>query len=489
MKRACVAILAAAVASLAVWAPAPGYDAWSWLLWGREVAHGGLSTVDGPAFKPLPGGVCALLAPFGGAAPWLWVLIVRAAAVAALVLAFRLGRELAAPAPRAASQGVPRAAAPGGGRSWRPAAGGVLAAAAVGLTGGFASQAAIGGEAPLVVAFALGGLELWRAGRLRAALLCAVACALLRVEAWPFLAAVGFLAWRSGERGAVLALAVVPALWFFPEWLGSGDPLRSGARARVPNPGQPALADVPALASLEAAARIAVWPLLIGALFVRDRLVLAAGTAWVALVALMAEAGFSGEPRYALPGVALATAAGAAGLASTSNRPLVNRGSSTLTTVSVANVEPPPLAPGQFDVDATPTQPNQRGAARALLVALVVAALVIAAPHVAELAHIRAAQAHQWALANDLNRAVTAAGGTRAVLACGRPYVGRYRGPLMAYALDVTKRAVEPDEPPRPPGFVFRARLTAAAAPAPSAPPDFEDVAHAGEWEVLARCN
>src|SRR3954465_2431941 len=94
MKRACVAFLAGG-ASLAVWAPAPGYDAWSWLLWGREVAHGGLSTVDGPAFKPLPVAVCAVLAPFG--TPWLWVLIVRAAAVAALWLAFRLGRELAAP--------------------------------------------------------------------------------------------------------------------------------------------------------------------------------------------------------------------------------------------------------------------------------------------------------------------------------------------------------------------------------------------------------
>ena len=54
-------------------APAPGYDPWAWLLWGREVAGGALSTVEGPAFKPLPVAVCALLAPLGGAAPWLWV--------------------------------------------------------------------------------------------------------------------------------------------------------------------------------------------------------------------------------------------------------------------------------------------------------------------------------------------------------------------------------------------------------------------------------
>src|SRR4051794_19654267 len=113
MKRACAAILAAAVASLVAADPAPGYDAWAWLLWGREVAAGGLSTVDGPAFKPLPVAACAAMAPLGAAAPWAWVLVVRAASVAAVWLAFRLGRELAG------------------------AFGGVLAAAAVALTSGF----------------------------------------------------------------------------------------------------------------------------------------------------------------------------------------------------------------------------------------------------------------------------------------------------------------------------------------------------------------
>ena len=434
MKRASLAILAAAALSLLVWAPAPGYDAWSWLLWGREVSHGGLSTVDGPAFKPLPVAVCAVLAPFG--APWLWVLVVRVAAIAALWLAFRLG--------------------------------GALAAVAVALTGGFALSAAVGGEAPLVIAFALGGLELWRAGRLRAALLCGAACALLRVEAWPFLAVAGVLAWRRGERGAVLALALVPVAWFVPEWIGSGDPLRSGARARIPNPGQPALADAPALASLEAAARIAVWPLLVGAFLARERLVLAAGAAWVALVAVMAQAGFSGEPRYALPGVAIATAAAAAGVA---------RGAHLTAGSRLPRVR------------TRSSPPAARGRARPALAAAALAlAAVVAVPRVADLIDLRGAQAHQWALARDLDRAVDAAGGARAVLACGRPYVGPYRGPLMAYALDVTKRTVEPDDPPRPPGFVFRARLTAASAPAPAAPAAFEDVASAGEWQVLARC-
>ena len=79
MPRALAIAVAAGLLSLLIVAPAPSYDPWAWLLWGREVAGGGLNTVDGPAFKPLPVAVCALLAPLGtGAAPWAWVLLVRA---------------------------------------------------------------------------------------------------------------------------------------------------------------------------------------------------------------------------------------------------------------------------------------------------------------------------------------------------------------------------------------------------------------------------
>ena len=121
---------------------------------------------------------------------------------------------------------------------------------------------------------------------------------------------------------------------------------------------------------------------------------------------------------------------------------------------------------------------------------MAVAALVVAAvPALAELRDVRDAQAHQWALARDLDAAVRAAGGREAVLACGRPFVGPYRGPLMAYALDVTKRTVEPDAAPRSPGVVFRARLTAASAPAPDAGPPFHAAARVGEWEVLRSCS
>jgi hypothetical protein len=431
VPRVLAAALGIALLSLLLVQPAPSYDPWAWLLWGRELAGGGLSTLDGPAFKPLPVAVCALLAPFGSAAPWLWVLLVRIAALLAAWLAYGLGRELA-----------------DGSR-----VAGALAAVGVVLCGALPYYAATGAEPALVLALALGGAAAWRERRFRVALACAVGCALLRVEAWPFALAAGVALWhrRPQDRALLAGLALlVPAAWLVPELIGSGDLLRSGARARVPNPGQPALARIPALAALRAAVELPLWPLWGGVaalLALRTRAALlpaAAGAAWIAIVALMAQAGFSGEPRYALPGAALIALSGAVGLVRAPPRPVL-----------------------------------------AVAVGLVALA---AAPRLADLPALRAEQAYQWRLAGDLADAVRAAGGPEAVLACGRPYVGRLRGPLMAYRMGVPKHVVEPDAPPRPPGMVFRSALTASATPAPAAPGPFAEVAHAGIWRVFAHC-
>jgi hypothetical protein len=433
-----VGCLAAAALSIFVVAPAPAYDAWAWLLWGREVAGGALHTSEGPAFKPLPVAVCALLAPFGGAAPLLWVIVARTGALLALVLAFRLGRA-------AASASL---------------AAGLLAAGGVALCGAFLGYAAEGVVTGWLLAFGLAGLEAWRAGRPRVALACAVACCLLHVEAWPFAAAFGVLMWlrRPEDRALLVTAAVaVPALWIVPEWIGSGDPLRSGSRARIPNPGQPALADVPALASLGESARLLLWPLWIGvaALVAGKRWLAlrlaAAGVAWIVLVALMAQVGgFSGEARYATPGAALIAIAGAVGLA--------------------------------LAVEALPI----RG--RLVAAALVVALAIAGVARLDQLADVPATQAHQWQLADDLGEAIDMAGGRDAVLRCGTPYVGPLRGPLLAYRLDVAKAAVEPDLPPSAPGVVFRSAHRVGDRPTPAPTPVFAHVGVAGPWDVARAC-
>ncbi len=427
-------VAAAAVAALTaiVVAPAPSYDPWAWLLWGREIAGGTLSTAEGPAFKPLPVAVCALLSVLGSVAPVAWVLVARTGAVLAVWLGFRLGRRL------------------GGGSI----AAGVVAAAGVALCGDFAGYAAAGAETGWTIALALAAVEAWRVERYRAALACGVGCALLRVEAWPFLLAAGIVLWRRRpqDRPLLAACAVtVPALWLVPELIGSGDLLRSGTRARMPNPGQPATAAVPAWAALREAAALPLWPLWAGAVACLAlpaarvaRPVLAAGLAWIALVAVMAQAGFSGEPRYSLPGGALVAIAGAAGL------------------VALA---------------------RDRRAAAVLACALL---LVAAAPKLIDLPDIRRDQAWQRGLASDLASVIRVAGGRDVLLECGRPYVGDLRGPLLAYHLEVFKHRVA--FVPRPPGAVFRSRLSPTAATEPATGPGFSRLARRGRWEIRVAC-
>jgi hypothetical protein len=425
--------------SLALVAPAPSYDPWSWLLWGREVAHGTLDTREGPAFKPLPVAVAALLAPAGGLAPILWVALVRASALLSLYLAYRAGCQL--------SGGLRRA--------------GVLAVVGVALCGGFLGTAAAGAETPLLLALVLGAREAWRADRHGLVVACALGCALLRVEAWPFVSLAGIVLWRQAPRlrpALAGGAALVPLAWILPELLGSGEPLRSAGRARVPNPGQPALADVPVLAALGEAIRLPLWPLWAGValLAVTARrshvwtafVPAAAGLAWILIVAAMAELGFSGEARYSLPGAALISIGGAVGLA-----------------LTVRAVD--------------------RRCAAALAVGLVAVAAV---PRIEEVEELRSRQAYQWALASDLEDAIRASGGRDAVLACGRPYVGPLRGPLMAYRLGVAKRIVEPDDRPRAPGVVFRSALSEGGPAEPNVPGGFAHVARTGVWETWRRC-
>jgi hypothetical protein len=334
----------------------------------------------------LPVFVCAL---FGGAWPVVWVVFARAAALAAIYFAYRLG--------------------------------GWLAAIGVALTGGYISLSSQGSSEGLLLAFALGGVLALREGS-RWAAPCFVACALLRVETWPFLVV---LAWWYGWRWRLLGVsAAVVALWFIPEWIGSGELFRSADRARVPNPG----VDPGFLESLGDSLALLVWPLAIFAV-VGDRLLAAIGAAWILLVAVMAEAGFSGEWRYALPGAALLAVAGAIGL---------------------------------------------RDRPRWLLLPLVVVAVVRIAdwPAIRERETFRA---DQIADLRDVTR-----------LSCEQPYVGRFRGTLLAYELDVEKQEI--DFVPRSPGTIFVSRLDQRSPPSPPVPRGFRVVGGNAHWSVHTTC-
>jgi len=349
----------------------PGYDPWAWLIWGREMGQLDLDTVDGPAFKPLPVLVTTILAPLGDAAAVVWVVIARAGGLAAILAAAALAHRLAG------GPGVPAGAYVKPvrarrerpwwqvglrfgrtlGRRWwgwpprrqredeaaerlgparrdlvhvraadRAAPLAIIAAAG---TTGLVWHSWQGNSEGLATAFGLLAIERGIAGQHRAAVGFAVAICLLRVEAWPFAALYAghlFLT-RRAWRATLLALAAgVLLLWFGPEVWGSGDLLRSTDRARIPNPGQPALADVPALASLGDGLALpliaALVAAVVGAATVRPGVLLplAAGVVWLVLVAGMAQAGFSGEERYHVPGAVILGVAAAVALAGIARR-------------------------------------------------------------------------------------------------------------------------------------------------------------------------
>jgi hypothetical protein len=302
---ACVALAAASLALPFE----PVYDAWAWLVWGREVGTLELDTTAGPSWKPLPVLIDTGLAPFGGIAPELWLILARAGWLLVLVAAFRLAGRLARDA--SASGWVA----------------GVVAAAGVGMLWDpftpWLRQFAGGLGEPLLVALVLVAVERALARRPAEAVVCGTAAALLRPEAWPFLALyAGSLARGSRRRAAlasVLGLAVLAA-WFLPDLIGAGDPLEGAARARSQDPG---------LASgTEAVGRWlemppwGIWPFAIGAVAVAwrrgpaaVRLVGALALAWALVVALLALGGYAGLPRFSAPAAALVCVLGGTGSA------------------------------------------------------------------------------------------------------------------------------------------------------------------------------
>jgi len=307
---AVAAALVLAAASLAL-PYHPVYDPWAWLVWGRELVHGGFETAAGPSWKPLPVLVDAPLSLFGDAAPQAWLLVARtgwfSAALLAGLLAARLsGREA--------------------GR-WRWVAA-VIAAASVALTADSFTpplrQFTGGLSEPLLVALVLGAIWAALDERRGWVLGLGTAAALLRPEVWPFLALWAYFASRGRPhlRAAAIACAIlIPLAWFVPDILGAGTPLEGGETARA--------GGIEPLDGLDVLGRAFVAPLLpcwigLAALFGLGRnpdrnlkILLAGAAAWIVLVALMAIVGFAGLPRFLAPATAIIAVLGSVGIART----------------------------------------------------------------------------------------------------------------------------------------------------------------------------
>ncbi|HET8956098.1 MAG TPA: hypothetical protein VFN18_10610 [Solirubrobacterales bacterium] len=302
----------------------PVYDPWAWLIWGRELAHGGLETAAGPSWKPLPVLACAPLSLLGDAAPAGWLLVARTGWLCAPLLAGLLAARLAGEE--------------AGRWRWTGAA---LAAGSVALTADSFTpplrQFTGGLSEPLLVALVLGAVWAALDERRGLALGLGTAAALLRPEAWPFLALYGLSVRGHHPRlrvATVLVAVLIPLAWFVPDIVGAGNPLEGGETARAgglePLDGLAVLGR--ALAAPLAAAWIGLALLLWQGDFVNqwfakspraadpDRplaILLAGALAWILLVAAMAIAGFAGLPRFLAPATAVIAVLGGVGLART----------------------------------------------------------------------------------------------------------------------------------------------------------------------------
>ncbi|HXE44143.1 MAG TPA: hypothetical protein VN635_02990 [Conexibacter sp.] len=384
---------ALALAALSLLAPSiPSYDPFAWLVWGRELVTAGqtFGLDGGPSWKPLP---VLFTAPFSlladGAAPDLWLLVVRTGALLALAGAYALGARLAG--------------------MWA----GLVAAAGVLLADELASLAWRGASEPLLLACVLWAVERHLAGRRGTAFWLGVVAALIRPEAWPFLGLYALWRWRTVDRRERVLMAggllLVPLLWFGPPGL-TGDPFAASTHATNYD-GQ--TGSDPAWTALRRGLGLVLAPIWVVAgaalaLRPRDRVVrgLALGAlAWLLLVVAMTVAGYPGLARFMLPAAAIACVLAGVGAVELARR-AAGRGSAAV-------------------------------GALAVIALLAVGAGFALAPARGDVRELRGAvDAAQ--LQHGLTRAIDAAGGRARVLACGAVAVNHTAQTALAWKLRVS---------------------------------------------------
>jgi hypothetical protein len=220
-----VALIAAAV-SLRL-PTTPNYDPWVWVLWGREIVHGQLSTTGGPTLKPLAMVFTTIVAPFGSAAPNMWVAIARTGALTAVALTFLLTTRLAR-----------TATAPLGALGWVLAvAAGVVAAGGVLLLQSYIYVVAQGYSEGLLLTVLLLAVLRHLDGAPRQTQALLFAASLDRPEMWVLFIVYCVWLWRvdPGARRQIACLAaLILPIWLLPDLIGSGSLLRGAEYASYP---------------------------------------------------------------------------------------------------------------------------------------------------------------------------------------------------------------------------------------------------------------
>jgi hypothetical protein len=450
-----------AVSALTLLLPStPTYDPWAWIVWGREVTELDLNTNGGPSWKPLP---ILFTTPFSllgnDVAPYMWLLISRAGGLLACVMVFRIARRVV-----------------GGGYG---VVAGVAGALALVSSFKYVRDASLGNSEAILAALLMWAFERHLDGRRDHALYLGFAAALLRPEVWPFLGIYGIWLWSREPRlrlRMVLLAPIVPALWFLPEWWGSGDPFRAGVRANTPNPGSPAYADRPSweLAKLLWAAVIApvkggiVIAVGYAAVAWRRRraegmtlAIAIGGFSWFTLVAVMTEAGFAGNYRYLVVTTAACCILGGIGVARL-----------------LQGVER--VGEGRF---------GTRRAGVATAASVLIVGIAVSTPFIVEKSanteRVLGGLRHEAEMWEDMKTLIGSIGGKEHVLGCSGIFAGPYQTQMLAWELGIHGIRIGSGNTV-PPGILFRTR-TVPNGPLVLEPTDdrFRQVKRVGKWRML----
>jgi hypothetical protein len=315
----------------------PSYDPWGWLLWGREILHLRLNTLGANTFKPLPVIFTLPFALFGKAQPDLWLVVARAGALFAVLMAFRLAWRLtiwfgASPAGR---RGLARLIA------YAPAIlAGAVAALAMLLSAQYIRDAALGYSECLGAGVVLLAIERHLDNKPRQTFILGFIPALDRPEIWAFWGLYGLYLWRRDPRAWKLVVALfvlAPCLWFLPELWGSGHLLHGVTRALEPRHNAATFTKCPFCTEMRAAWHFSLARIRAAAVITTVGAAIAAGWAlrarrgdlraalreqahrpagivlalaviailWFVEISAMTQYGFSGNGRYLIIGGAL----------------------------------------------------------------------------------------------------------------------------------------------------------------------------------------
>ena len=299
-----LAVLGVAVVVVLASGMRPGYDAFGWMVWGKQVLHWNLNTDGAPSWKPLPFLFTLPYALFGTGQVWLWMVTAVAGALAGSVFAARIAYMLTGSCPR---------------RPYAPFVAGAVAGVGVLGLDTYSHLVLIASSDPIIVTLCLAAIDCHLSRRPKMAFTMLVLASLGRPEAWAFAGLYAVWAWfrvPSMRALAVIGLAAIPAFWFTipaltsKSWFISGDlALRTINAVNVIH-GSKFVAILDRLRLLNG------WPIEVAAVVgsviaaVRRDLValalVAAGCLWTAIEIAMALHGWSGANRYLLKPAAVA---------------------------------------------------------------------------------------------------------------------------------------------------------------------------------------